>query len=171
MSAASVPFATTEVLLVSTLALAGGLVIGWWGTHRSRRDVRRTAALSLLDGPGLLLHELAVGAPASGVLTGIVSLSATRLGDLSVRVVDEGLERLPSVARRYGGPDGLSPDAAVVLVPRGGAVVHFSDPRLRSGIVVAPQEGTGTLEVPRSDLLALADHVEQFVRTTRFVGR
>lgn len=155
---------------MSVVAVFGGLVVGWLSAHRSRRH-RPGLVASVLDGADRVMHGLWEGIPAVEAWQDIVSLTASPLGSICVRVVDTGLDRFPVVARRYCGPDGPAPDGASVVIPRGGAVVPFRDPRLGSGLVVTPGEGLGTAEVPRTALLDLADVVERFVRTGLVAGR
>jgi hypothetical protein len=67
---------------------------------------------------------------------------------------------LPVIARHKTTDHRPSPQSVVVL-PECGAVVEFSNPAIRSHLVLTPRTGMGSVSIPRSAVFAFVDQIEQ----------
>lgn len=119
----------------------------------SRRvdDSRSTAA----DVRQLLTHDR----PVLDVWEMAVNAAASTMALLDVRLEARRESQLPVVSRVRSGPSPVTAEHDLVI-PEGGAIVQFRDPRHLDQLVLTPRLGMGAISTDRRVVLAFADHVE-----------
>lgn len=165
MLEASLHLTTWGVLMAVVLAVAYGITVSVLSTRRVRADdtVRREVAAA--DRMHSVAHAMSGGSTVAEVWCGLVESMALPLSGVNVRLAGPDAGGLPLISRRQGGADPQGGPGATVLVPAGGAVLRFADPRLHHELVVTPTHGAVAVEVSRALLFAFADHLEMFART------
>ena len=86
--------------------------------------------------------------------------TSSDLSKIDVRLLQEATSQFPIISRRLTSLD--SDD--VLLLPEGGAVMKFEDPRIQSVLLLTPRLGLGALQVSRRTMTSFADHVETIIQ-------
>lgn len=170
MNAFAVPLTPWGVAMSVCLAVSYGLIVSIYASRHARTGLVLRQQSGALAGAEDLAGQLGADSTALHAWHLLIDASASSLANLRVRLTHTGVHEVPVVARRTFGPDRPDPDAATVVIPRGGAVVRFSDPRMGLEILVTPVDGFGAVEVSRVMLLAFAEQVETFARVGLLAG-
>lgn len=117
------------------------------------RDHHQTVAAGVRD-------ELATASldsrPVAAVWGEAVRASCAGLAMVDCRVEATGATTLPAISRQRTGVDH---ESAMFVLPEGGAVMAFRDPRLGQ-VVLVPRQGMGALELDRRAVTAFVDQLE-----------
>jgi hypothetical protein len=150
--------AGSDLLAVALLATLG-LIVSAVTALRVRRNVvvQRVDAANVAA--ARLMTELASGRPVSEVWDVTVAAMSGQFGLVDARLEPVESARPRPVVSRQPWEPGSSIDHSVVL-PEGGAVVHFRDPRHPQQLVLTPRAGMGAITVDRRVALTLADQIE-----------
>lgn len=170
MNAAAVPVTPWGVLMTVVAAAGFGLCVSLFATRRLRTFVIGRQHQEADSRARSLPADLVTGGSALDLWHAVIDSSAPSLANVRVRIVEAGSHDAPVVARRVTGLDSPDPDRVTVVIPPGGAVVRFSDPRLGQELLVSPSPGFGNPQVSRVMLLALADQIESFARVGLLAG-
>ena len=150
--------AGSDLLAVGLLALIGLMVSAVTAVRVRRTAVARRdehADLAAVD-----LHaQLTTGRPVMDVWDVAVAAAAAQFGLVDVRLVPAGTGRLPVVSRRPWDPKDMAIDH-MMLLPEGGAIVQFRDPRHGGQLVLTPRAGMGAVYIDRRVALVFADQIE-----------
>jgi K+-sensing histidine kinase KdpD len=150
--------AGSDLLAVGLLAMIGLMVSAVTAVRVRRTAVARRgehADLAAID-----LHAmLTVGRPVIDVWDVTVAAAAAQFGLVDVRLVPAGSVRLPVVSRKPWDPKDMAIDH-MMLLPEGGAVVQFRDPRHGGQLVLTPRAGMGAVYIDRRVALVFADQIE-----------
>lgn len=170
MNAFAVPLTPWGVATSVVLAVAYGLIVSAYSSRHARTGLIVRQQVEALAGTDELAVQLGADTTALHVWHSLIDASASSLANLRIRLTESGVHDVPVVARRSLGLDRPDPDASTVVIPKGGAVVRFSDPRMGLEILVTPTDGFGSVEVSRVMLLAFAEQVETFARVGLLAG-
>lgn len=165
MDAFAVPLTPWSVLVSVLLAVGYGLAVSMHAGRHARTGLLVRQAAGSLAGADDLAGQLGADSTALHVWHSVIDVSAASLVNLRVRLSPKGENSLPVVGRGAG-----VTGSSLVVIPHGGAVLRFSDPRLGFEILVRPEDGLGAVEVSRGILLAFAEQVEDFARTGMLAG-
>lgn len=121
-------------------------------TITRRVDESRSTAADVRQ---LLMHDR----PVLDVWDKAVNAAAATMALLDVRLEPRRESQLPVVSRVRSGHSPSTPEHDVVI-PDGGAIVQFRDPRHPDQLVLTPRLGMGAISTERRAVLAFADHVE-----------
>jgi K+-sensing histidine kinase KdpD len=148
----------SDLLAIGLLAGIGVMVSAVTAIRVRRTAVARRgehADLAAAD-----LHaSLIVGGPVVDVWDVAVAAAAAQFGLVDVRLVPAGAGRLPVVSRKPWDPKDMGADH-LMLLPEGGAVVQFRDPRHGQQLVLTPRSGMGAVYIDRRVALVFADQIE-----------
>lgn len=148
----------SDLFAVALLAAIGLLV-----SAVTALRVRRTAIARRGDHADLaaadLRAALTAGRPVVDVWDVAVAAAAAQFGLVDVRLEPAGAGLLPKISRKPWDPKDLAADHEMLL-PEGGAVVQFRDPRHGEQLVLTPHFGMGAVHVDRRVVLVFADQIE-----------
>lgn len=170
MNALAVVLTPWGVLMSLVVAAAYGMAVSAFAGRHARAELIVRQESGALAGADELAGQLMTDATALDVWHSVIESSAPSLANLRVRLTAAGEHALPAVARRSLGPDRPATDSSLVVIPRGGAVLRFNDPRLGVELLLRPADGFGSVEAPREMLLAFADQIESFARAGLLAG-
>ena len=140
-----------------TVVLLGALGIGVSVTTvvRVRTAAIRSRHASSADATREL-RALTSAQPVAELWSLAIDAIANQLELVDARIVTAGSTDLPLIARhRWNEADADH----TLLLPEGGAVVAFADPRHRCEVVLAPRHGMGALSLDRRAVFAFVDQL------------
>lgn len=150
--------AGSDLVAVALLAALGLMVSAVTALRVRGTAVTRRAAHA--DQAAVDLRaSLSSAQPVVDVWDMAVAAAAAQFGLVDVRLEPSGGSRLPVVSRKPWDPRNLLDDNMMVL-PEGGAIVQFRDPRHGEQLVLTPRPGMGAVSIDRRVALTFADQVE-----------
>ena len=150
--------AGSDVLAVALLA-ALGLMVSAVTALRVRSTAVGLRAAHADQAAADLRASLRSPQPVVDVWDTAVAAAAAQFGLVDVRLEPTGSSRLPVVSRKPWDPRNAADDNMMVL-PEGGAIVQFHDPRRGEQLVLTPRPGMGAVSIDRRVALTFADQVE-----------
>lgn len=150
--------ASDDLVAVGLLALIGLMVSAVTAVRVRRTAVTRRgvhADMAAAD----LRESLRSDHPVVEVWDVAVAAAAAQFGLVDVRVEPAGSQHLPVVSRKPWDPKNAVDDHMMML-PEGGAVVQFREPRSCEQLVLTPRPGMGAVYIDRRVALVFADQVE-----------
>lgn len=150
--------AGSDLVAVALLAALGLMVsavtaLRVRGTAVTRRGAFADQAASDLRA------SLSSAQPVVDVWDMAVAAAAAQFGLVDARLEPAGASRLPVVSRKPWDPRNI-PDDNMMVLPEGGAIVQFRDPRHGEQLVMTPRPGMGAVSIDRRVALTFADQVE-----------
>lgn len=150
--------AGSDLLAVALLAVLGLMVSAV--TALRVRGAAVTLRAAHADQAAIELRaSLKSAQPVVDVWDLAVVAAAAQFGLVDVRLQPAGASRLPVVSRKPWDPRNTFGDNMMVL-PEGGAIVQFRDPRHSDQLVLTPRPGMGAVSIDRRVALTFADQVE-----------
>jgi hypothetical protein len=146
---------SADLLAVFLLAALGVTVsaITALRVRSAARDHHQTVAAGVRD--GLAAASLDTR-PVAVVWGEAVRAACAGLALVDSRVEAAGTGSMPAIARQRPGVD---QESTMFVLPEGGAVMAFRDPRL-GHVVLVPRQGMGALELDRRAVTAFVDQLE-----------
>lgn len=148
-----------DIWMISLLT-ALGLFTSLMTAIRVRKVLQQHLSEQTNDISHSLLTRLFENRPVAEVWHESVDSLCSELTLVDVRIDVTPDLPLPVIARHKTSDQQLSPQPVVVL-PECGAVVEFSNPAIRSHLVLTPRAGMGSVSIPRSVVFAFVDQIEQ----------
>jgi hypothetical protein len=154
-----------DLLAVFLLAALGVTVsaITALRVRSAARDHHQTVAAGVR---GELAAASLDSRPVATVWAEAVRASCAGLALVDCRVEATGATTLPAVSRQRAGVD---QESTMFVLPEGGAVMTFRDPRLGQ-VVLAPRQGMGALELDRRAVTAFVDQLELALTSASSAG-
>ncbi|MCU1361020.1 MAG: hypothetical protein JWN99_2309, partial [Ilumatobacteraceae bacterium] len=150
--------AGSDLLAVGLLAAIGVMVSAVTALRVRRTAVARRSEHA--DRAAVDLHAALIeGSPVIEVWDVAVAAAAAQFGLVDVRLQPAGSTKLPVVSRKPWDPKDMAADH-LMLLPEGGAVVQFRDPRHAEQLVLTPRTGMGAVYIDRRVALVFADQIE-----------
>lgn len=148
----------SDLLAIGLLAMIGLMV-----SAVTALRVRRTAVARRSEHADVAAADLRASLASNRSMVDVwdvaVAAAAAQFGLVDVRLEPAGASRLPVVSRKPWDPRDVAGDH-LMLLPEGGAVVHFRDPRHDEQLVLTPRTGMGAVFVDRRVAMLFADQVE-----------
>lgn len=152
---------TSDLVAVVLLATLGVAVSAATAirVRAAARDHHASAAAGVRDE---LVDLSPLARPVTAVWSDAVRASCAGLAMVDCRIEPSGSSLLPVVSRQRVGAD----ETSTLVLPEGGAIVAFRDPRHASQVVLVPRAGMGSLELDRRAVFAFVDQLDLALSTT-----
>jgi Domain of unknown function (DUF4118) len=148
---------TAQADLVAVLLLATiGIAVSLATALRVRSFAREHTATVASEHRSLLATASAHDRPVAVVWTEAVQAACAGMSLVDCRIEPLGASKLPTIARQRPHAD----DNSTFVLPDGGAVVPFVDPRSGAQVALTPRTGMGALELDRRVVFAFIDQLE-----------
>lgn len=148
---------TAQADLVAVVLLATiGIAVSIATAVRLRAFAKAQTSTAASEHRSLLATASAHDRPVVLVWTEAVQAACAGMSLVDCRIEPAGASNLPTIARQRVHPDKPS----TFVLPHGGAVATFVDPRRSAQVVLTPRAGMGAIELDRRVVFAFADHLE-----------
>jgi len=148
---------TAQADLVAVTLLASiGIAVSIATAMRVRAFARNHTSITASEHRSLLATASAHDRPVVVVWTEAVQAACAGMSLVDCRIEPLGASKLPTIARQRALPG----DVTTFILPEGGAVVAFADPRATAQVAMKPRAGMGSLELDRRVVFAFVDQLE-----------
>ncbi len=154
-------------LIAVTLLAVIGIAVSVATALRIRVFAREHTTIAAAENRSLLATASAQDRPIPVVWVEAVKAACAGMSLVDCRIEPAGASKLPMIARQRMHPD----DPATFVLPEGGAVVAFNDPRASAQLTITPRPGIGSLTLERRVVFAFADQLELVLNTTSTASR
>ncbi len=147
--------AQADLVAVSLLATIG-IAVSLATAFRVRSFARGHTATMASEHRSLLVTASAQDRQVSVVWTEAVQAACAGMSLVDCRIEPLGASKLPTIARQRPQAE----NSSAFVLPEGGAVVPFVDPRSGAQVALTPRTGMGALELDRRTVFAFVDLLE-----------
>ena len=148
---------TAQADLVAVMLLASiGIAVSIATALRVRSFAREHTATTAAEHRSLLATASTHDRPVAVVWTEAVQAACAGMSLVDCRIEPIGASKLPSIARQRTHAD----ESTTFVLPDGGAVVAFVDPRSHAQVTLTPKAGMGAIELDRRIVFAFVDQLE-----------
>lgn len=148
---------TAQADLVAVLLLATiGITVSIATALRVRSFAREHTATAASEHRSLLATASASDRAVAVVWTEAVQAACAGMSLVDCRIEPHGSSKLPTIARQRQHAD----ESTTFVLPDGGAVVAFVDPRSGVQVALTPRSGMGAIELDRRVVFAFIDQLE-----------
>lgn len=159
---------TSQSDLVAVVLLASiGIAVSVATALRIRLFAREHSAITASEHRSLLATASAADRSVAVVWVEAVKAACAGMSLVDCRIEPAGASKLPLIARQRMHPD----DPTTFVLPEGGAVVAFAEPRATAQLTITPRPGIGSVVLERRVVFAFADQLELALNTTATASR